>query len=352
MLPAGEEMRIRSLAGMARALGRSEVLFRLLELAAEEARKAIYASSVSVSRLEPGSMTVRTVVNVGDLGPDEVRWPEDETYTMDEFVNLELDVDDLQTWSASIEDPDCDPTEMKLLDQLGKGSSIGAPIIVDGQLWGEFYATRHVGEAGFDTDDIAYLEALIAILAGAISRSLREESLEQLAFRDPLTGLLNRRALDEHAAHAFDVATGSTRTVTVVAVDINRLKEVNDTLGHVAGDQLIQSVARALSLAFNRLTGSLVARVGGDEFTVLVSGHDPTQVLQIADRLCQHTWNVGRGAGISCGAATAVLSRDSGFSPSDLFAAADRAQYVAKHGRLSSTVLADDFPAILDPDNA
>jgi len=348
MLPAGQELRIRSLAVMARALGRSEALFRLLELAADEACDALYASSVSVSRLEAGSLTVRTIVNVGDLGPDEVRWPEDETYAMDEFANLEMVVDDLQTWAASVEDPDCEPKERKLLTELGKGSSIGAPIIVDGQLWGEFYATRHLAEGRFDEDDIAYLEALIAILAGAISRSLREESLEQLAFRDPLTGLLNRRALDEHAEHAFDVPEGGSRTVTVIAVDINRLKEVNDTLGHVAGDQLIQSVARALTAAFNRLTGSLVARVGGDEFTVMVSGHDPSQVLQVADRLCQHTWDFGRGAGISAGAASATIARGTTFAPSDLFAAADRAQYVAKHGRLSSTVLADDFPPLAE----
>ena len=135
----------------------------------------------------------------------------------------------------------------------------------------------------------------------------------------------------------------------MVAVDINRLKEVNDTLGHVAGDQLIQSVARALTVAFSRLTGSLVARVGGDEFTVLVSGHDPSQVIQIADRLCQHTWKFGRGAGVSCGAATATVRSDSRVRAGDLFAAADRAQYVAKHGRLSTTVLADDFPPVAYP---
>ena len=347
MLPVGQELRIRSLAAMARALGRSEALFRLLEIAAEEARSALHAGSVSVSRLETGSLNVRTIVNVGDLGPQEVRWPEDETYSMEEFVNLELVVDDLTTWAADVTDPDCDPRELRLLTELGKGSSLGAPIIVDGQLWGEFYATRHVGDPPFDPDDSAYLEALIAILAGAVSRALREESLEQLAYRDPLTGLLNRRALDEHAEQSFQV-TGP-RTITVVAVDINRLKEVNDTLGHVAGDQLIQSVARALTLAFNRLTGSLVARVGGDEFTVMASGHDPSQVLQVADRLCQHTWRFGRGAGISCGAASAVVTAESTFTPSDLFAAADRAQYVAKHGRLSSTVLADDFPPVVDP---
>jgi diguanylate cyclase (GGDEF)-like protein len=346
--PAGEETRIRSLAAMARALGRSEALFRLLEIAAEEALSAMEAGSVSVSRLVPGTLTVRTLVNVGDLGPDEQRWPDSETYDIDEFANLEIVLDDLQTWTGSLDDPDTPGPERELLERLGKGSSIGAPIIVDGHLWGEFYATRHVGEPTFDSNAVAYLEALIAILAGAISRSLREESLEQLAYQDPLTGLPNRRALDEHAHQVFDVPPGTSRTVTVVQVDINRLKEVNDTLGHVAGDQLIQSVGRALLAGYSGLPGSLVARVGGDEFTVLVSGHDPSTVVQVSDRLAQRTWKFGRGAGVSCGAATAIISVESPVGPSALFAAADRAQYVAKHGRLASTVMSEEFWPRLD----
>jgi diguanylate cyclase (GGDEF)-like protein len=342
MLPASEELRIRSLASLARALGQSEALFRLLEIAAEEARTAMRAASVSVSRLIPGTITVRTIVNVGDLGPDEVRWPENETYVMDEFAGLKLVVDGLQSWAWSVSDPACPPSERALLTELGKGSSLGAPLVVDGRLWGEFFATRHVGDPGFDDIDAAYMEALLAILSGAVSRALREESLEHLAYRDPLTGLMNRRALDEHAAEAFAVGAGP-RTVTAVTVDINRLKIVNDTLGHVAGDQLIQAVARDLQSAYTRLTGSLVARVGGDEFTILVSGSDPGAVVAISNELCKRTWRFGPGAGVSAGAATVTITPDNKVTPADLFAAADRAQYVAKHGRLATTVMADDF---------
>jgi len=317
---AEEETRIRSLAAVARALGRSEALSRLLEIAAEEARTALRAASVSVSRLVPGTVTVRTIVNVGDLGPREVRWPEDESYTMDEFVGLQLVADGLPSWAWERDDP----------------------IVVDGRLWGEFYATRHVGQAGFDDLDAAYLEALVAILSGAVSRALREESLEQLAYRDPLTGLLNRRALDEHARETFAVPPGRTRTITVVTIDINRLKQVNDSLGHVTGDRLIQAVAHDLEHAFRPVTDALVSRVGGDEFTVLVTGPDPAVAIRISDELCRRTWRFGPGAGVSAGAASVLLDDASTLTPTELFAAADRAQYVAKRGRLSTTVLADD----------
>lgn len=337
------ELRIRSLAEMARALGQSEPLFRLLEVAAEEARRALGASSCSVSRLEQGSTTVRTIVNVGELGPTEDRWPQDETYEMTTYSNLGLVVANQCTWTVTIGDSTAPRTEIDLLHKLQKGSSLGSPIIVDSQLWGEFFATRHLGEPCFDSDDIAYVEALVAILSGSISRSLREESLERLAYQDPLTGIWNRRALDERAKNAFSVPPGMSRAVSVVQVDINRLKDVNDTLGHDAGDRLIQSVARALLDEFKHLPGTLVARVGGDEFTVLVVGHEPSAVGAIADRLCQRMWHFRDQPGVACGAASAILTTASTLTPSDLFVAADRAQYAAKRKAPATTLSAQSL---------
>ena len=252
---------------------------------------------MSVSRLEPGTSTVRTIVNVGDLGPTEVRWPENEVYDMDDFANLAVLGAGLRSRGGPRSTTRTPTARERLLLQRARQvlrdrfadrsstASCGASSTPPGP-------RDHPDFSGLD---LSYLEALMAILGGAISRALREESLEQLAYRDPLTGLLNRRALDERAAQAFDVAPRSMRTVTVVSLDINRLKQVNDTLGHLAGDQLIQSVARALTSEFSRLAGSLVARVGGDEFTVLVSGHDPAAVVDAADRLCRRTWHARSG---------------------------------------------------------
>ena len=342
-MTADVDKRIHSLGAMARALGQGDRLHRLLEIAANEARDAIRAATVSVSRLEPGTGNLRTLLNVGDLGPNEARWPEDEVYTLRPDSNLGLVLGQLRTWTATVDDPTSAPFERELLNDLGKRSSLGAPILVDGQLWGEFYATRAGHQIPFSDTDSAYVQALIAILAGAVSRSLREESLELLAFRDPLTGLSNRRALDQQAAQAFDVPPGSTRTVTVVAMDINRLKHVNDTFGHSAGDSLIQTVAQSMLKAFSRLPGCLIARVGGDEFTVLVSGHAAASVMHAADEICRAQYEFGPGVGISAGAVTALLTNESTLTPGDLFAAADRAQYQAKRAKLNHTVIASDL---------
>ncbi len=338
-----ERSRLRSLAALARALNRPHPVPRLLELAAEEARRSMPAASVSVSRAEGDDTTwVRTLLNVGDLGPDEVRWPENETYPMPEFAHVDTEEDGEQVvWRWSVDDPGTPAEERALLAALGKSCSVAAALLVDGQIWGEVYATRAVDQRPFDDDDVAYLEGLVAILSGALSRADRERSLSELAYRDPLTGLLNRRAIDEHAHRIFETESGVRREVVVVAMDINGLKGTNDRFGHQAGDLLIQSVAHRLQRAFAGLPESVVARVGGDEFTVLLAGSPLEKVVEVSDRLCAESWELDPETALSCGAAGAVLGPGDRLSPGELFAAADGAQYVAKRERRRSTVVAE-----------
>jgi len=329
-----DDARIRSLAGVARTLGRSAQLDAMIEVAAEEALHALAAASVSISRLEQGTGGIRTVINVGNLGPDEKRWPTNEVYRLDDFMKLQAVVGELRIWTMSVHDADADPGELALLRALGKGSSMGAPLVVDGKLRGELYATRQMEQPAFSDTDAAYSEALSAILAGAISRALHVDSLERMAFLDPLTGLANRRALDEAATLALDtVSERSGRRVSVVALDLNRLKDVNDAFGHSEGDRLLTSVARLLQQRFARLHGSLVARVGGDEFTVLVPGHDIAEVMETANDVCASASDLPLGAGFSCGVATAILGEVDDPFPL-LFRAADRAQYAAKRAAM------------------
>jgi diguanylate cyclase (GGDEF)-like protein len=338
-----EQSRLRSLARFARALNRAEALPRLLEVAADETLRTLPAASVSLSRADAPAGTVRTLLNVGDLGPDELRWPESETYPMPDLPEAD-DLDEefrFIVWRWALGDPDTPDPEQRLLSRLGKACSVSTPIVVDGRMWGKLYATRTSADPQFDDEDVAYLEALVAILSGALSRSDRERSLSELAYRDPLTGLRNRRALDEHADHVFSSRPVPRREVSVVAVDINGLKQTNDRLGHAAGDRLIQLVAQRLQRAFAVMPESLVARVGGDEFTVLVADWPLAEVVSVADRLCAESWALDPATALSCGAAGVVLEAHHGCTPAELFAAADGALYVAKRQRRHRTVVAE-----------
>lgn len=100
------------------------------------------------------------------------------------------------------------------------------------------------------------------------------QDLFHMAFRDPLTGLLSRRALDEQLASIG-------RRYAVAMVDVDHFKRVNDTHGHDTGDQVLKRVARALG----RVRGARAYRYGGEEFTLLFPGRDAAQVLEPLEAL-------------------------------------------------------------------
>jgi diguanylate cyclase (GGDEF)-like protein len=327
---------LRGLAAMAHLLAEKHELDDILETAAEHACRALGAATVSISRLGESGEDVRTLINVGDLGQGEERWPEAEIYPLTALARLSMSIRERGTWVDSIDDAELPAPERHLLETFGKGCSLSTAVVVDGRSWGEFYATRHVGARVFDQDAVAYTEVLVAILGAALSRAEREADLQELAYRDPLTGLLNRRALDEHAERLLDLGDETSRQIAIVAIDINGLKLVNDTEGHLTGDQVIKSVAVALMFTFERVESSIVARVGGDEFTILVSGDDVHVLEKIVNALCLDVAEKSNRIGLSAGIASLVLTPDFDGTLTDLFAAADKALYRAK--RTSSTV--------------
>jgi diguanylate cyclase (GGDEF)-like protein/PAS domain S-box-containing protein len=161
-------------------------------------------------------------------------------------------------------------------------------------------------------------------------RKRAEERLEELATRDDLTGLPNRAWLNGHLRSMLGEARGEAET-TVLFIDLNRFKEVNDSLGHAAGDHLLRQVGLRLQSCLR--PGDVVARLGGDEFVVAAHCAGREAAAGIAQRLLKTLTNpfhidglemcVGASIGIS-------LSGQDGASPELLFQNADTAMYKAK----------------------
>src|SRR5207245_9370974 len=111
---------------------------------------------------------------------------------------------------------------------------------------------------------------VVGILRDISDELIQRETLEYRALHDVLTGLPNRTLLNERRRQAVLKAQRERKSVTLLVMDMNGFKEVNDTLGHDAGDQLLQQVARRLE---SLLRGSdTMARLGGDEFAILLGG--------------------------------------------------------------------------------
>ena len=303
-------------------------LAQVLEVAAEEARAATGAASLSVSRWDREGAALRTMINVGSLGPGEERWPDGETYALGEDLSgLRLLTEGVPYFNA-VDDPGVDSWCAARLRRLGKESELGVPIVVEGEPWGEVYATTAPGQPRFRSEDVRFLEAVAGQLAVAIERAELFSRVSRLAYEDPLTGLANRRALEERLERAVARAVERKAALALLLCDLDDLKAINDEHGHDGGDRALRRVGEALVAAAATRPGNLVGRLSGDEFCVVMEGATLDQARSLAGA------TLGSLAGpsevhisISCGAA--ALGPGVG-SPTQLLRAADAALYRAK----------------------
>src|SRR5204863_1648053 len=127
--------------------------------------------------------------------------------------------------------------------------------------------------------------SLFRVVAGA-SRKLRRQAEEnaRLALHDQLTSLPNRTLFHDRVEHALRASRRTGDVVALLLMDLDRFKEVNDTLGHHCGDLMLKELAKRLSGLMR--AGDTVARLGGDEFAVLVPDvPHPDVVLALAERI-------------------------------------------------------------------
>lgn len=140
-------------------------------------------------------------------------------------------------------------------------------------------ADRRGAVAHFDADDLERLRPLSQQLNVAVLKGQLHVEIQHKALHDRLTGLANRAYFDAWAGQHLDAAAG--RPAAVLMIDLDRFKEVNDTLGHHAGDQLLIEVTKRLRDAV--ADGDMVARFGGDEFAIFVPDVGEHEVSVLAE---------------------------------------------------------------------
>ena len=221
-------------------------------------------------------------------------------------------------------------------------SFISYPLLIGGAGIGVMNFTDKVGGQKFDRTDIEALDSIAPQIAVALDRlAMRDKMGEfaQLSATDPLTGLLNRRYIEERLSEELNRSERSGEPLSFLMLDVDEFKTYNDRFGHPAGDEALRMVGAILR---QNLRGADVAvRYGGEEFSVLLPATSIDEAEAIAQRIRTHVERTDfpkRKVTVSIGAAT--MSSQVG-TVADLISAADKALFRAKESGRNSVQIYD-----------
>ena len=225
------------------------------------------------------------------------------------------------------------------------GSVIGIPLKISQNVVGVMNLSRTV-EGPFSPSELRLLGLLADQAAVAISNASLHQLVSRQAYSDTVTGLPNRRALDERLEREVLAARRTGYPFTVVMMDLDGFKNVNDTYGHLVGDQVLRAVFNYMATSVR--SSDFLARYGGDEMTLILVQTDLSAARLVTEKLLERIRQFrfpapGGGAitlGVSGGIAMYPIHAMSG---ADLLRAADEALYRAKKHERGSFLVAHGF---------
>jgi diguanylate cyclase (GGDEF)-like protein len=203
----------------------------------------------------------------------------------------------------------------------------------------------------FDAAASRVLGVLANQAAAALSTIQMNDRIKDMAMRDGLTGLYNRRAFDEQLRHALGREDRQKGRLGLVLLDIDHFKKLNDTFGHPAGDAVLRHTAHVVEQHLRRADEA--SRFGGEEFALILPGTDEAGALRLAERVrggVEKAQLVFEGARLSVTVSLGVAVWPSdGQHEETLLAAADRALYAAKQAGRNRVAAASSLPPASPP---
>jgi diguanylate cyclase (GGDEF)-like protein len=318
------------LVEMSKALSASLDPRQVANLIAQHMAQALAFDECAISYWDRTGDRVRTLGYYPSTPPHELV----EVFDIAGYPETRYVLDSQQTIVIDADDPNGDRAEVELMAADGYRTLIMVPLVAKGQSIGlvELLSTsRIVPEA----PRLELARTMANEAAIALENARLYDDARNLADRDPLTGFYNHRYLHERLGEEVVRAQRSRQPLSVLMIDLDDFKLVNDTFGHLFGDRLLVWIAERIRSTLR--VSDVPARYGGDEFAIILPDADIDSARRAAERILQafETQSFesdGRGpvpVSMSIGAASHPAD---GRTATDLIAAADRGLYRVKRG--------------------
>ncbi len=227
------------------------------------------------------------------------------------------------------------------MHQIGEGSTVEVPMMARGQVFGLLVLASDAGNAFEQLTDIRRTaQALADSMSLALSNIALREKLRTQSLRDPLTGLYNRRYMEDALERYISLAERTGTATSVLMIDLDNFKRINDEFGHAKGDAVLRDVAAQLVGTLR--PSDVVARYGGEELVVIMPKCGLDNAAAKAEILRQRIESLSEAHGVPVSASFGVSTvPETATNAADVVPGADGALYAAKQAGKNRVILSE-----------
>jgi diguanylate cyclase (GGDEF)-like protein len=236
-------------------------------------------------------------------------------------------IDDIETHAK----PFIRKSQRRFAANYKSSNCIIAPLLCQGRVEGVLNLSDKVNASRFDFEDMAIVELFRQLLGASIGNIKLFEKMQRQAQTDGLTGLTNHRTFYETLEKELRRSQRYGGLISMIMVDVDGLKKINDNLGHRAGDIAIKTISRKITECIRNV--DTAARYGGDEFAVILPNTSLADAVVVAERMVQtvsQTHVTWEDKPITLSISAGVGQYDGSFGPEDVTSHSDEALYAAK----------------------